>query len=586
MSVPRTALRKVSRAAVRDALVFALIAIVNPFDIVGWSEMRSHELWEKIQAHNYPFESDAQKGPARDNISLIYFDDASVRRQSGTKSLDSFGVLDLIDDISPPALENPVAAGIAERHEPDRPVAIFVDLLLDEAAPDGMNVADLLELAAMAPTAKSDDARNCDRRVPPKSGPALSPFRCLVLRVAELTAYHVWHGDARCDQNTLARLECIRNAHGLPIIFADARRPLESDALDKPLDPTAAQEALTKVAIMSPVTVNQRDYPMVTPSDAAMRRNRRFQLYPAAALYAAWCFASPSGKCAPVDMATIAASRWPESFDAPADVVWGIGPQPAQPDDPAWLHDPTHLLATAQDPCAPAQPGYLQVVRHMGQMALSGFMKTPTACSYVRAFPSDIFQSGSFSTEDRQSLTVGKLVIIGGDFLSSSDRIPTAPYGSLPGVYLHAMVLDNLLERGAAYSKPPVTLVGAFNRYDLVTMVVIMMVALVVGIARHKLASAATRRRRGPAHLRGFWRGLGHRAAIAATAAGILLLAYVLVTASRVPIPRDVNLVAATLFAALGLLDLARLALEPVCAEIARRFRRMESILVHGRDIK
>jgi hypothetical protein len=44
---------KALRGAALKLLAIVVLAILNPFETVSWSQMRSHDLWERAQAGSY-----------------------------------------------------------------------------------------------------------------------------------------------------------------------------------------------------------------------------------------------------------------------------------------------------------------------------------------------------------------------------------------------------------------------------------------------------------------------------------------------------------------------------------------------------
>jgi hypothetical protein len=83
-------------------------------------------------------------------------------------------------------------------------------LLMDDAeAPDG--VLDKLDDADELPRITDQ----CERLAPKDRS---APMRCLLAKVASLTQYPKWH--VKCQPGQVAKLRCIHDAQGIPVVFA------------------------------------------------------------------------------------------------------------------------------------------------------------------------------------------------------------------------------------------------------------------------------------------------------------------------------------------------------------------------------
>ncbi|MGH8389256.1 MAG: CHASE2 domain-containing protein [Pseudomonas sp.] len=88
------------------------------------------------------------------------------------------------------------------------------------------------------------------------------------------------------------------------------------------------------------------------------------------------------------------------------------------------------------------------------------------------------------ATEDRELLSKllrGKLVLVGASIAGTGDLTLSPLHGKIPGVYLHAMALDNLITWGAHYYRDPPALadlrLGSLNLLDLVQCFLIILIA-------------------------------------------------------------------------------------------------------------
>lgn len=82
-------------------------------------------------------------------------------------------------------------------------------------------------------------------------------------------------------------------------------------------------------------------------------------------------------------------------------------------------------------------------------------------CPYTQWIPGEavLFADGAAQQETLRALFEDRVVMIGADIKGAPDLIQTPVHGQIPGVFLHAMALDNLLERGVnGYWRPMPTL--------------------------------------------------------------------------------------------------------------------------------
>jgi hypothetical protein len=175
-------------------------------------------------------------------------------------------------------------------------------------------------------------------------------------------------------------------------------------------------------------------------------------LSPAAALFAAYCTPEACEKSPLPAPGPIAPSRhdWPDEFDTPIDVAWGEGGRDAFTD---MLDD--HLTKKLEQRCQVPNSNFMGLVRRVTTQALTG-LRDPTApppCPYTHAIPYPVLDSGTLTLEQLEDAVSGKVVLIGGEFADTNDFVATPFKHQLPGVYYHAMALDNLIQKQRAYPK-------------------------------------------------------------------------------------------------------------------------------------
>jgi hypothetical protein len=438
-------LRKVLWIAVAETLGVILLAILNPFDIVTYTAARSHDQWEQIAGANYepmPRQHVSrgvgrayQDRDARDQITIISLSDQTLERTGIKRPLVWSNHEAILDSVAfQPAL---VHAGKRP------PIAIFVDFVLANGAVGSPSLEPL----------KTKDAADALKQAcesAPKPGQVQDRFQCYVAKVAEVTRYWAWADDPQCQATPLAKIDCIRSKGGVPVIFADAR-----PRTGGPADPVLT--VLGEVAILAPAEVSANEgYWLASPQRAADRENVDFTLSPAAALYAAYCRQAGCQRSAIVDRPPddLRPRRvgWSSAFDSPIDIAWGVG----GPDYFTDMLEYFHPGDTAQW-CQHQQPDPASVALRVAGHAISGLLKeSKPPCPYAHDLPYADLDQGAMTTEQLVNALSGKVVLIGAEYTDTNDFVATPFHYQLPGVYDHAMALDNLIQgnfKGAAYSR-------------------------------------------------------------------------------------------------------------------------------------
>lgn len=448
-----------ARHAVTRALLFLLILLINPFGIAEWGDLRSHDVWQRIYADHYGDRSEV----GRNAITVVELDEQGMQAAAPSDaSPDSIHLLEIFRTV---AEGDNGPDGRLRAH--GKPEAMFIDLLLGDFAPDGMTQAELLDFAGAPVT--------CPGRLGAtlEYAQVASPFRCMLRGIADITRYDGpkgWKDDKGCLKSELAKLHCILKRGGTPVMIASAVDPKDKRAaVEKP-----GAAALATIAISVPIMVNDRRYPLVFPVEAAQRENRPFTLHPAAMLYAAYCATNgckddPSIAPAPEEAKRTGAAwlddwRWPTAFETPVEVIWGVGKQ-----DRFTNQVDSLAHGTTGSRCRVADPSRGGTFRAFMQALFSGLRIEPqAACAYQHSVSYGLLRLGKDDPAQlaafRQSALAGKIVLIGMSTRDSNDYVSAGPHGQLPGVFYHAMALDNLIERGAAYPRvarqmfPPFTL--------------------------------------------------------------------------------------------------------------------------------
>lgn len=143
----------------------------------------------------------------------------------------------------------------------------------------------------------------------------------------------------------------------------------------------------------------------------------------------------PSGQrqtdSAALRMYADATSVAPEKFSDPMDILWGsLPPRPQRSDTPC---SPVNLAESAI------------------RLAKEGPRALERDCPYSNTL--SVFSLWNETSDDIRALLTGKFVLYGAGFVGTDDWLKSPVHGNIPGVYLHAMALDNLLVFGDRYKR-------------------------------------------------------------------------------------------------------------------------------------
>lgn len=450
-----------AHAASRALLLIALV-LLNPFGIVDWGERRTRELWQEIYAEHYgPPAPAAALGAApaavrgRDDITLILLDAEDRKLLNRADLPDSYDLFDMIDRV--------YRAAWQEQGDGWKPRAIFVDLQFSLGAKRDAKAEALLNWSK-----EEQDA--CDLE------PKKTPYRCALIQIARITRYDQWGNRPECQVSTVAKLVCIRHHGGTPLLFAE---PFTTDPAGPPSSEGA--KALDRVAAVVPAGFTIGRAPLVTPAEAKDRDNQPYRLSPPAALYAV-ATGVPSGDiggtgqvdrrtcvsdgpilCPADEPDTVWRGRywgWSSAFDRPIETIWGIGG-----DD--WFTDARANLTggTLAQTCRVASTeGTGLALSFVGAFASGINPDRQTPCLYTHVL--NYRHLGDASAQMLHRAIADRLVMVGYADPEGNDYVPAGPHGELPGVFHHAMTLDNLLVYGADYPRSPAPIVRFLDVTD------------------------------------------------------------------------------------------------------------------------
>lgn len=154
-----------------------------------------------------------------------------------------------------------------------------------------------------------------------------------------------------------------------------------------------------------------------------------------------------------------------DSTLAPLSVLWGSGVPPKVPPEDETADETANETDAAPDAeggsrCTPAPDDLLANLTHLGRFVATGLLggemaPQSTRCPYHTTLPVDQLLAMDWSAQgadtDLECRLADGVVFYGGSFSGMADLIPSPVHGQLPGVYLHAMALDNLLRFGRGY---------------------------------------------------------------------------------------------------------------------------------------
>lgn len=412
------------------------LAKLNMFGLEGLSDRLADGVYQRITAADYGKDRQGQQA-----VSVVYLDEA------GVDNLKGFGWTRF-----PPTYE--------------QQWTMLDDVLQAGGAPPAGVFVDFVYLGQGGPNEGFETFRN---------------------GIAAATKADAWKDKPGCTADPLMKISCIVAAGGVPMIFA---RPAASD-LDLFTD---VQKAMDEVSVLAPALVRQEAYPVIThypdmtPAQMKALGVHGFDVSPAAAMYVAYCMHHDGcGSKVLLDLRNegrlalagkpVAPPDVSKTFDYPLDVVWGSRP------DPDYLRI-TKAVSGQSPACRGTSSGLIGRFWEQFQAARGPGAGARQECPYTLGLGYDRMVAGvGLQAEDLQKLLAGRMVMVGGQFRASNDWVDSPVHGQAPGVYFHAMALDNLIEAGADYRRNT-DYSGALFDSDLLKAVLIFGLAFlgVIGV--------------------------------------------------------------------------------------------------------
>lgn len=263
-----------------------------------------------------------------------------------------------------------------------------------------------------------------------------SAFKELVATIRAATRADAWRDQRECFASPLAKLACIVEEGGTPVILGKPEPFGQRDF-------TPVQDALDAAAVMVPLLVDLDAYPMIHPDPAPYGGSPRFDISPALAIYAAYCLQQGEACHDPVLKALMTEPAFPGTVRgglSDASVVWGSYPS---------------ALQAQLDIATMGQADSCHAGSWVGRLIDNAFvLRGPRQgqdrpCAYTVSVGYDrLINTVALDRPLMGRFLSDAVVLAGVQLKSGNDWIGNPVHGQVPGVYYHAMALDNLMERG------------------------------------------------------------------------------------------------------------------------------------------
>jgi hypothetical protein len=542
-SVYRDYLLSAFRRGLLAAVGALLLALINPFNIKHWEAMRSQEVWEHFHA---PLLNRSDQA-ARDEVSIVSLNEDTMDQLGLKRPLDmaTHGMIlgDILD--LPAAGDVPSSGGRAPVDDAKRPKAVFVDLILSQAAAPNGFASDIAATLDQTPDV-CVAPEPASKGTPPLSGP--KSFLCYAKLVASYTKYATWKSDKYCQSDIPSKINCIVKYGGIPILFADETRGREMGMADTR---SQAMRILDEIAIAVPVFISLPNYPLFEHSGAQRNQEGKFEapadderirLTPASAIYAAnYCMEARQQELNWFAAREVKPAYPLKHFNCPdrtsrllepLDLQWASG---APADTFTTIVRRLHPGAMTRD-CS-SNVGPSAATAALLKMSLAGVHMGAAVpdCPYVHDLPYQDLSAGNFSINDAFVSLGSKLVLVGEEFRDSADIIVAGPNEALPGVYAHAMALERLLADGDNYPRAPHAFMPwlDFNTVELGVVLTIFafffmdhLLSLMFGHPRHHAEHAGHPRSEDARHRLRSWQRLMIRLTSPFLVAGAIWLCF------------------------------------------------------------
>lgn len=452
------------RAAAASLIAALLAFTVAKLDIAGAetsSDRSSDAIAQRVFA---PFYGADRRG--QDRVSVVYLDDLDADALKSTLGWDAW----------PPSFSDYALILGSLTGGERKPRAVFVDFVFT------------------GDTVRDADARGCGVGDSERTFAAHCGYWRFLDVLSAVTRHERWKEYAGCYADPLTKIACIIEAGGVPVLLA------RSDPAELPRWTLRQREiggALRGAepggpAVFVTALVDVYDYPLRRTytglERAAALGVEGYDLTPAAGLYAAGCISEPSFCDEPAwkdarETArrllygeVVTPSRWPTAFEYPLSLWWGGRLAEGQA-------EATEAVTGRRPDCRTLAPveGWFAASREVLARALREALPATSdkraECphsfhvSYAGLAAGNTLSEGTFNR-----LVDGKLLLLGAQYRASNDWVVSPVHGQTPGVYIHAMALDNLFEAGRGYRRGGE---GGGNTGDIVETVLVFFLAFI-----------------------------------------------------------------------------------------------------------
>ncbi len=131
-------------------------------------------------------------------------------------------------------------------------------------------------------------------------------------------------------------------------------------------------------------------------------------------------------------------------------LVWGL--EPAE-NGIAWAPSHTPAKGDPNSYCRAPMCAALETLPSSLRKHIDSEAEKPVCVFHETLYPADLATSTDSEEARLKQRLTGKFVLVGTALQGSNDRVQSPIHGRIPGVYLHAAALGNLLDDGPAYKK-------------------------------------------------------------------------------------------------------------------------------------
>ena len=446
-------LRTIIKAVIASLVLGLTLYVSAKVDLFGFetaSAKLSDGVYQRLASDAYPGHRPRAKLEGQSRIRVVYLDETTIRSMGDLGWRDFPPTPDQQADMLQDLVAVPMVVG-KEGAEPRPPAkVVFLDFMYfgRDVAPGTFET---------------------------------SAFKNLVERIGKATNAEKWNTRGECLASPLAKLACIVEVGGTPVILGKPEPFGQRDF-------TLVQDKLDKVAVMVPLLVGVDAYPMIYRDPTPYGPSARFDISPALAIYAAYCLQEGEACRDPVLKALVAEPPLPGTVRAglkDLSVVWGSYPSP--------LQAKLDIATTGEsDPCSAGS--WVSRLIDNAFILRGPRQGENSPCAYAVSLGYDrLINTVALDRPLMARFLSNAVVLVGVQMKSGNDWIENPVHGQVPGVYYHAMALDNLMERGLSEYRRTESLLDS-DLLQAVLAAVLFFVGLIALMVRNGLHAEARSR--------------------------------------------------------------------------------------------